>query len=368
MNKIAIVHDTFIRPGGAERVFVKLIQIYPHADIYISLINKENIKKLHKITKGRIYYSGLSRYKFVLDFPEYYKPLILLYWRTINLDKYDLVISSSHSFSSNWVRVKNEHISYIHTPPRYLYGVYNEMQFINKPPVRQFLSPLFSFIRKLDYRYVNKIPLIIANSKNVQERIWKFYKRKAVVIYPPVKTEVINDQEIDITKRRYYLFLSRLVKQKGVYLCVRTFNKNKKQLVIVGEGKVGRHLRKMAGKNIRFMGYQSDNKIPSILRRAKALVYCSIEEDFGMVPVEAMSYGIPVIAYKSGGVKETVIDGKTGVFFHKYNISALNRAITKFESRYFSSYYCIRQARNFNEKIFEMKIKQQVDRLLESHQ
>jgi len=367
MNKIAIIHDSYTCSGGAERVFLKLVQIFPDADIYTSLITPEFLKDLSKKTKGRINYSGLSSFKFLLDYADYFKPYILFYWKTLDLDKYDLILSSSHSFCSNWVRVRGKHISYIHTPPRYLYGVYNEMQFLRRVPFKYLFFPTFSLIRKLDYVNSKKIDLLVANSKNVQKRIKKYYGRNSTVVYPPVvipkRVGKTSGREKE-RKGKYYLFFSRLVKQKGCELCIKAFNQNKKPLYVVGKGKEEKVLKKIANKNIKFLGSQTDRKMMTILMGAKALIYCSIEEDFGIVPLEAMGHGIPVIAYKSGGVKETVIEGKTGIFFHKYNEQSLNKAIDKFEFTKFSRNECIGQAQRFNEKIFEDKIRYQVRKVL----
>jgi len=293
------------------------------------------------------------------NYPDYFKPYILYYWQKLDFSNYELVISSSHSFCSNWVNVKGKHLSYIHTPPRFLYDEFNEMAFLRKFPFKQLLSMYFDGLRKKDFLKLQKIDLLIANSKNVQKRIFKYYKRKSIVLYPPVETKAGMKKKGD-----YYLFFSRLVKQKGGELAVRAFNQNGKKLLIVGEGGQIKKLKKISKKNIRFFGFQPDQKMKGIFIKTKALIYCSIDEDFGIIPVEAMSYGVPVIAYQSGGVKETIIDKKTGIFLKKYNVNSLNRAIEKFELLKFNKNVCQKQAKKFEERKFQLGIRKYAQLLL----
>lgn len=350
--KTAIVHDSFLHLGGAEQVLLSLVKLFPEADIYIPLLAKKYIKKINKYKAGGKINKSLLNY---LPVPEKYssflKPLIFWYWKQLDLSKYDLVISSSHSFSSKSVITGPQtlHISYIHTPPRYLYAEYNEMQFINKGIIKILITPLMIYLRKLDYIGAQRPDILVANSRNVQKRIEKYYKRKSIVIYPPIK---LPKSENKTTSKNYYLFFSNLVKQKGAELAVKTFNSLKKPLVVVGTGPRKTYLKRLAKDNIKFKGFIPERDKGKIYAGAKALVYCSIEEDFGMVPVEAMVHGVPVIAYKSGGVSETVVDGKTGLLFNEYSIEDLQRAIAKFEVMKFSSSACKNHAKKFSEKIF----------------
>jgi glycosyltransferase involved in cell wall biosynthesis len=231
------------------------------------------------------------------------------------------------------------------------------MQFINKDTVKILLSPLMSFLRKHDYQGAQRPSILISNSKNVQKRIRKYYKRKSIVIYPPVK---LPKSENKTTSKNYYLFFSSLVKQKGAELAVKTFNSLKKPLVVVGTGPRKTYLKRLAKDNIKFKGFIPERDKGKIYAGAKALIYCSIEEDFGIIPVEAMAHGVPVIAYKSGGVSETVVDGKTGLLFNKYSIEDLQRAIAKFEGMKFSSSACRNQAMQFSEEIFSNKLRKLV--------
>ncbi len=356
--KIAIIHDSFTSFGGAERVLFSLIRIFKQADIYTSLISENFVQEIKKKSKGELSFSKLSNFKIAKLYPSFFKPYFFhYYWQSLNLDQYDLVISSSHSFCANWVKVKHKHISYIYTPPRFLYGQYNEMSWLRNPIIEKLLKPYWQYLKNKDYQNIQKINILIADSINVKKRINKSYQRKAIVIYPPVKlAEKIVNKKTNVKKS--YLFFSRLVKQKGIELVIKTFNFNQKPLLVAGTSSQEKKWRKMANKNIKFLGFISDAQKAKIYQESLALVYASIEEDFGMVPVEALSHGVPVIAYQSGGVSESIVDQKTGLFFRIYNLESLNAAIEKFEKMTFKKKDCINQAKKFSEEIFTEKILQ----------
>lgn len=362
-KKIAIVHDSFTQFGGAERVLFYLIKMFPKADIYTSLINDKFQKEIRKKSHGRLYFSKLSNFPFAISHPSFFKPFFYhYYWEKINLNKYDLVISSSHSFCAHFVKVKNKHLCYMYTTPRFLHNEFNELSWLKKPIVYKIFKPYFNSLIKKNKKKIQEIDTLVTDSINVQNRIKKYYDAKSIVIYPPVKIpNKILSRKI---KGDYYLFFSRLVKQKGIELVINTFNKNHKPLLVIGTSGQEKKWKKMAKKNIQFLGFVSDKKIESIFKKSKALVYASIDEDFGMIPVEAMAYGVPVIAYKDGGVKESIINNKTGIFFERYNEKSLNQALEKFEKTKFNKNDCIKQAKKFNEQRFDKKFLKKVKQLL----
>lgn len=362
-SKVAIVHDSLTAFGGAERILLSLIEMFPQADIYTSLATPTLHRKVLSSSKGVLHFSKLSNFPLALRCPSYCKPYFYhYYWPQLNLDAYDLVISSSHSFCANWVRVKNKHISYVHTPPRFLYEEFNEMSWLRHPIIKKIIDPYFAYLRKKDKDRVQKIDLLIANSRNVQNRIKKYYNRNSQVIYPPVELPV-KIAKLNQIKKTHYLFFSRLVKQKGIELVIKAFNQNRKPLLVVGTDQQAQKWQQMAKPNIKFLGFVDDQQMPKIYAQSKALIYASMQEDFGMVPVEAMKYGLPVIAYRDGGVIETVVDGKTGLFFEEYDDGALNQAIEKLERTVFSEEDCKQQAQKFDAKIFEQKIKQAIKKM-----
>ncbi|MFO0703188.1 MAG: glycosyltransferase [Patescibacteria group bacterium] len=200
------------------------------------------------------------------------------------------------------------------------------------------------FLRMYDYRSSQTIDKFIFNSEEIRKRSLKFYKKDGIVIHPPIKTNkqsaINKKQEEDYyppgvalraVPTPYYLTVSRLAPTKHIDLLIRVANKMKLKLKIVGTGNEEKYLRSIAGDTIEFIGTVNDEELTKLYAGAKAFLYASLNEDFGMVPVEAMSYGTPVIALESGGVKETVIDGKTGIAFAELNVSSLENAIQRFE-------------------------------------
>jgi glycosyltransferase involved in cell wall biosynthesis len=354
-KKIAIIHDVFIEKGGAERVLASLVSMFPDADVFIPLLSDENRSFLEKRTKGKIYSSFFNHIPFIHSASIILKPFLYWYWETLDLAGYDLVISSSHSFSSKGVITSSEklHVSYIHTPPRYLYAEFNEARILENKFFKYLLTPLLSWMRQKDFIAAQRPDILIANSIEVQKRIKKYYRRDSKVIYPPVSA--FSSLKIKNNKKEYYVCFSRLAKQKGMDLIIKSFNKMGKKLVVVGEGSEKKYLQSIANKNITFLGYLSDKKLSRVFSKAKGLVYASIEEDFGMVPVESLSMGVPVIAFYSGGVKE-VVNNKTGVFFKERTTHDVVSAIKKFEKKTFLKKDCVKRAANFSESKFKKSI------------
>lgn len=353
--KVAVVHDIFVHFGGGERVLLAILDIYPHADVYIPFLLRPRVKEVRKHTSGKIFspwFSAVAGFRWIRLM---IKPFIFLYWKSLDLRGYDLVISSSHSFSSHAVSVgpRAVHISYIHTPPRYLYEEFNESQFIRKPVFRFMLSPIMKILKKRDVAGAQPPNILIANSKTVQGRIKKYYGRDATVIYPPVAIP----KKLIRAKPLYYLCVSRLVRQKGIDLAVRACNKTGDKLVVVGEGPEDGNLRRIAGPTVSLFGFVPDQRMAAIYAGAKALLYPSLQEDFGMVPVEAMAHGIPVIGYRSGGTTETVIDGKTGILFDHWTTGSLISAMKTCERRTFRPEFLYQRAGMFSRAKFDMALR-----------
>jgi len=324
INKVAIIHDSFLHIGGAEKVLLKLVDKFPEADIYISLLDKKYTNSI--VTKGIIHTSILSKLPFIERYSSLLKPLVLLYWETLNLNKYELIISSSHSFSSKSVNKsrKAKHISYIHTPPKYLYNEYNEMNWIKKFPFKQLLFPILYLIRKHDYYSAQKPDLLVANSEVVKDRIKKYYNRNSIVINPPHNTPSSKYKKL---KGKYFLFFSRLEKQKGAELVIRTFTYYNLPLVVIGTGSEEKFLKSIAGKTISFRGFVSNKQKEDILSKAISLIYAAKDEDYGLVIPEVISHNVPVLAYNSGAIKEHL--KKTNIIntFYEFNKESLYLAI-----------------------------------------
>lgn len=356
--KVAIIHDHFLYFGGAERVLLAFLKMHPTSDVFVAFVGSKNRNILKRYTSGKIITPPFDAWPFAHSRPDIYKPLLYIWWESIDLSQYDLIISSSHSFSSKSVIAspRSLHISYIHTPPRYLWGEYSETRWIQKPVMKYILSPLFTWLRYKDKMGATRPDILVANSKNVQTRIHKYYGRDSYVVYPPVEIP----QKLPKRNPRYFLCVSRLVKQKGIELAICACNELKEALVIVGTGAQEKYLRSIAGSTIQFLGFVPDKDMTSVYAGAKALLYPSIEEDFGLSPVEAMAHGVPVIGFKSGGVKETIIEGKTGIFFKERTKRSLVDAIKRFQNKKISALDCRNQARKFSKIRFNKEIHQLV--------
>lgn len=352
--KIAIVHDWLTNMGGAEQVVINFNQIYKDAPIYTTFYNPNNLDS--KLRDLDVRTSFLQKDKMVTNHKKYF-PLMPLAFKKFDLGKYDVVLSSS-SCCAKGVKAKNGiHICYCHTPMRYAWGKKEDyvknMNIIKKAMV----NCLLFFMRKWDRKSSKRVDYFIANSSEVKKRIKKCYNRESVVINPPVRCNLFNISDID---GDYYFIVSRLVPYKRFDLAVKACSELGKKLVIIGDGTEKEELMQMANENIIFMGKQPDDVVKKYMSECKALLFPG-EEDFGITPVEAMACGRPVICYGKGGVLDTVIDGKTGVYFEEQTVESLKKAILKFENMKFDKNEIRKRALEFDEPVFQQKIKEYVE-------
>jgi glycosyltransferase involved in cell wall biosynthesis len=368
--KVAIVHDYIKEYGGAERVLEELIRLYPDADVYTSLYAPEYLgpheERFKNINVKTTFLNSIPGKQKLIS------PLRLLSpfaFKNLDLRKYDVIIvSQTGAYFPNLVQKGRARlICYTHTPPRYLYG-YKTARSLKNPLLKAFSSVAFHVLRMVDFTASKNVDEFIANSEEVKARIEKFYRRSATVIYPPVSIpDVVSHTKYDIQNTSYYLAGGRLARAKGMDIIVKAFNKNGLSLRIFGKGFAGfeEELKRLAHKNIEFVGEVNDEEKFKFMASAKAFVFASFDEDFGITPVEAMGVGTPVIAFRSGGVKETVIDGKTGVFFDENTPESLNNAISRFENLKQVQIdemekACVERAEKFSEKEFDRKIREVV--------
>lgn len=354
--KVAIVHDYLKEYGGAERVLEELVKVFPQAEIFTSLYAPEYLGPHRKRFEDyTIHTSWFQKLPYKQKFISPLRILSPFAFRSLDLAGFDVIIvSQTGAYFPNLVRKgKARLICYTHTPPRYLYG-YRTAREVKNVFAKVVSSFAFHFLRVVDHEASKNVDQFIANSEEVKARIEKFYRRDALVIYPPVTLpNVVRGKKED-----YYLAGGRLARAKGMEIIVKAFNKNGKPLKIFGKGFAGyeEELRKLSHKNVEFVGEVDDEKKFELMSQAKAFVFASYDEDFGITPVEAMGVGVPVVAYRSGGVKETVIDGKTGVFFDENTPESLNKGIERLESLNIDSNNCVQQAEKFSEKEFDRKI------------
>lgn len=356
---VAIISDVVMEYGGAERVVDCLLQTYPDSTLYTLLIDEKAREKIVKKYPKLLIVTSPFQRVFGTWVRSRYVSIVKLfswiYWEILDLSHYDLVLSSSHSFMSKNVKRGKWafHLSYVHTPPRYLYDEFNELGIINQFPFREIFWPWKMFLRWIDKNGAQRPDLIVANSNNVSKRILKYYNRTSIIVYPPVDAPRVSRQKTE----NYYVVVSRLVKQKGVEVAVSTCSQLGLNLIVVGGGDERESLEKLAGETVTFVGRCNDKKKTQIISKAKALLYTSIDEDFGIVPLEALKLGVPVIAHRSGGVLETVKDGVNGIMFSSLTVDCLSKAIARFEKMKLDRSECKRSVDKFGKAKFIEAIK-----------
>jgi glycosyltransferase involved in cell wall biosynthesis len=380
--KVAIVHDYIKEYGGAERVLEALLEIYPEADVYTSLYVPEFLgPHRNRFEKYNIKTTFLNAIPFRHKLISPLRLLSPVAFSNLDVSDYDVVIvSQTGAYFPNLVGSKKQKakskkpvlICYTHTPPRYLYGYATARDWKKHKSIAVLAGIANHYLRKIDFNSSKNVDFFIANSEEVAGRIKKFYRRDSTVIYPPIeinpKSEIRNPKQSQNTKYKiqntsYYLTGGRLARAKGIDVIVKAFNDNGFSLKIFGKGFAGfeEELKALAKGNIEFVGEVTDREKLELMRDAKAFIFASYDEDFGITPVEAMSVGTPVIAYKSGGVKETILDGKTGIFFDENTPEDLNNAIKKFEilrvaQEDMFKKDCIKQAEKFSKEKFKQEI------------
>ncbi len=369
--KIALVHDYLNQYGGGERVLEALYELYPDATVYTSIYDKKLMESWLKIPSKKIKTNFISKLPFNKYLTKHYFFLYPLAFRFQNLEDADLIISTC-SYASKFVRGKKGavHICYLHTVPRFLWGYDTELSRYYRrwfdrllAPLYMILVPLFkAFLKRADFGAAQKIDYFLTNSLEVQKRIEKHYHRDSTVIYPPVDVERFSKTDSS-KKENYYIIISRLGGYKKVDTAVKAFNKLGLRLKIVGEGPQFSLLKKIAAPNVELLGRLSDSEVTNLLQNAKALIFPTFE-DFGIVPVEAMAAGIPVITYAAGGALETVVDGQTGIFFNKQEPESIIEAVKKFETMKINPEDCKNQAKKFSKKLFKENIINYVGKIL----
>lgn len=364
--KVALVHDYIKEYGGAERVLESILEIWPKAPVFTSMYLPKYLGPHRKrLKKWDIRPSFLQKIPFrgkLISPLRFIGPLI---FKTFDLSDFDVVIvSAAGTYTSpNFIKKgkKTLHICYYHTPPRYLYG-YPTAAPWKTVWWRKVLFVLgqipMHFLRMADFNAAQRPDIVVANSEEVASRVQKFYRRKTKVIYPPVDIP----QEPKVKKEEFFLAGGRLARPKRVDVAIKAANKLKVPLKVFGRDfqNYADELKEMAGKTVEFMGEISDKEKWELMAKAKAFIFPAEFEDFGITPVEAMAVGTPVIALKSGGVKETVIDGETGVLFDRPSVGSLVKAIKEFKKAEIKKKDCIKQAKKFSKEKFVKEIKKLV--------
>jgi len=323
--KVAIVHYWLVSMRGGEKVVELLCDIFPQADIFTLVYDPITISD--KINQHNIITSFIQKLPYGVAKYQQYLPLHPFAIEQFDLSNYNLVISSESGIAKGTILSPSVcHICYCHSPMRYIWNMYHEYKKHLSPWKRFFWALISNYMRQWDYVNSQRVDYFIANSKNVQRRIKRYYNRKSEVIYPPLELAKYHSQPSD----DFFLFVGQLNPYKKADLTVHTFNRLKKKLVIIGDGPQRKELNRLAGSNILLLGKQSDETVIDYYSRCKAFIFPG-EEDFGISPLEAMASGKPVIAFGKGGALESVIEGKTGVFFYEQTETSLIQAINKAE-------------------------------------
>lgn len=357
--KIAIVHDYIKEYGGAEKVLEVLHELYPKAPVFTTIYLPKFLgPHRERFRNWKINTSWFQDIPFkgkLISPLRIFAPFI---FQSLNLSKFDVVIvSQTGAYTPNLInKGKAIQICYTHTPPRYLYGYATAREWKKNLLMRVFGELSNHILRMVDYKSSQNVDYFIANSKNVAQRIQKFYRRSSTVIYPPV----------DVPNAKYlarkgassaYLAGGRIAKPKHIDLIVETFEELGFPLKVFGKGFAGAKL-KSPKSNIEFLGEVSDGEKYELMRSAKAYIFASEDEDFGITPVEAMALGTPVIAYRSGGVLESVVEGKTGIFFDKLSKRSLKNAILRSRMIHFDRGLIANHGSKFSKERFKKEIKE----------
>ena len=364
--RIALVHDDLIQFGGAENLLLALHELWPDAPVYTAVASKK-WKKICKEKKINLRTSFMQKLPLSVQLNRYYAPFLIhpLAFESFDFSDFDLVISSSTRYAHGIITKPGTlHICYMNSPGRMFwesskyfedetYGILRPIKILAKP----FLSLPLSYLREWDYVAAQRVDYFIANSSRSREKIKRYYGREADVAHPFVDYEKLSRRESMLGD--YYVVLTRLAYWKKVDIAIEACNKLKLNLKVVSEGPALAYLKKIAGPTVEFLGYVNDEKRGIILSGARALINTQ-EEDFGIVPLEAMASGKPVVAFGKGGVLETVVPGRTGEFFHEQTAESLTALLESFHPEKYDPKECREQAKQFEKGVFMSQMKKLV--------
>lgn len=377
--KVAIVHDWLVNYGGAERVVEAMLSLYPDAEIFTLVYDEKKMGKI--FPKEKVHTSFLQKVPFSLKM--YTKMLSFMpkAFESFDFTGFDLVLCSSSCCAKGVITPPSvPHIAYIHSPMRYAWDLYFDYKKRSGKITSFFMDKMIPQIRLWDVISSQRIDKIIVNSNFIRRRTKKYWNRESEVIYPPVNTENLTPN--NLPPENFYVAFSRFVPYKRLDLAIKACGQLKRNLIVIGSGSQEKELKALAesytninskenfeqSAKITFTGRISDEKVKDYLQRAKALIFCA-EEDFGIIPVEAQACGRPVIALKKGGAMETVLDGKTGVFFESQTETSLKNAILDFEEKekngVFDSKFISSHAKKFSTENFIENLKSAVNRTLQ---
>ncbi len=359
--KIALAHDYLVQYGGAERVLECFTELFPYAPIYTIVYDK---KLMHGVLENKdIRTSFLQKFPLARKNHRIFPLLMPLAIEQFDFSKYDIVLSDSASYAKGIItHPQTLHICYMHTPMRYAWDdcqKYTE-DFGFPKIIKKMVPFAMNYLRLWDKASADRVDKFIANSNFVSRRIKKYYRKKSIVINPPV---AIDKFYLSPKRKDYFLMVGRLIAYKRHDIAIKAFNALKLPLKIIGRGPEIKRLRKMAGPNIEFLERVSDEELPQYYAECRAFIFPQ-EEDFGIVAIEAMASGRPLIAYRGGDIQEHMEEGKTAIFFNRQEPEDIINSVKKFHDADYDPEYIRAKALKFDREIFKAKIKEYIEKEL----
>ncbi len=359
--KVAIVHYWLVGMRGGEKVIEALCRMYPDADIFTHVYDPQAVSDT--IRSHRVQTSFISKLPYAARNYRSYLPLMPLATEQFDLRGYDLVISSESGPAKGIIPPPHAlHVCYCHSPMRYIWNMFHDYRDASGVLTKVLMPPIAHYVRNWDAISASRVHHFVANSSTVAARLRTYYGRDSTVIYPPVDVSSFSPAPADEIGD-YWLMVGELVRYKRPDLAIQAFNATGRKLVVIGGGEILKEMRALAGPTVEVLGPQPFSALVHHYARARALIFPG-EEDFGIVPVEAMASGRPVIAYGRGGATESVVDGVTGVLFPEQSVEAINAAVERCERLAFDPAAAVARAAEFSADKFAQRMRSFIDRRL----
>lgn len=326
--KVAVIHYWLVGMRGGEKVLEEILRLFPQADVFTHVADPHKISP--GIARHRITQTFVGRLPGARGHYQKYLGFMPRALEELDLRGYDLIISSESGPAKGVIAPPGSvHVCYVHSPMRYIWDHYPDYAARLGWVGQLYFSVLANRLRQWDVTTAARVDCFVANSSFVAGRIRRYYRRDADVVHPPVDLDAYR-LPAEARKREYFLFVSELVRYKRADLVIEAFRRLNKPLIVVGDGEERKALEKHLPPNVQMRGRVPFAELPGLYQGARALIFPA-EEDFGIVPVEAMACGTPVVAYRRGGALDSVVDGKTGLFFDRQEPESLIQAIGRFE-------------------------------------
>jgi glycosyltransferase involved in cell wall biosynthesis len=361
--RVALVHDWLNQMGGAEQVLENLVSLFPGAPVYTSIYAPKSVAAAYRAWDIRT--TWMDKLPGVKQHHQLFFPIYPLAFESLQLDSYDVVLSNKSGFCHGVITPpETVHVCYCLTPTRYVwrYHDYARRESIGRL-ARAALQPVLYALRMWDRLAADRVDRFVAISKEIQQRIKKYYRRDSIIVYPPVETERFQPAS---SYDDYYLSVGRLVPYKRVDLAVQACTQLGLPLKVAGKGRDLARLRAIAGPTVEFLGYVPDEELGDLMAHCRAFLFPGAE-DFGIAPIQAMAAGRPVIAYAYGGALETVVEGVSGLLFHKQSVPALVEALQRFEADRYDPARIRQHAEQYDVSVFRKRIGEVVAQAYEEH-